>query len=118
MARNSHQSLIDTATAHLNGEVQVRMVFNTLREMTGRVLEIKAAKQSKAFDWKAFKIAFDKQYSKLGLDELMAEAMKFGFTSVEAVRVQRQKQLSTFYKRQKAYNQAKANDPEFAELTA
>jgi hypothetical protein len=117
MTRNSRQSLIDTATAHLNGEVQVRMVFNTLREMTGRVLEIKATKQSKDFDWKAFKTAFEKQYGKLNLDELMAEATKFGLTSVEAARSERQKQLSTFYKRQKAYKQAKTHN-EFDQLIA
>lgn len=104
MARNSHQPLIDTATAHLNGEVQVRMVFNTLREMTGRVLEIKATKHGKDFDWKAFKTAFEKQYGKLSLDELMTEATKFGLTSIEAVRAQRQRQLATFYKRQRAFN--------------
>lgn len=115
MTRNSRQSLIDSATAHLNGEVQVRMVFNTLREMTGRVLEIKATKQGKDFDWKAFKTAFEKQYGKLNLDELMAEAAKYGLTSVEAVRTQRQKQLSTFYKRQKAY---KKKHHGFAELIA
>lgn len=110
MARNSHQPLIDIATAHLNGEVQVRMVFNTLREMTGRVLELKAAKHSKDFDWKAFKTAFEEQYGKLSLDELMTEATKFGLTSIEAVRVQRQRQLATFYKRQRAFNRANDRD--------
>jgi hypothetical protein len=118
MTRNLRQSLIDTATAHLNGEVQVRMVFNTLREMTGRVLELKAAKHGKDFDWKPFKTAFEKQYGKLSLDELMTEATKFGLTSVEAVRAQRQQQLSLFYKRQEAFNRAKTNYSEFAELIA
>ncbi len=110
MTRNSRQTLIDTATAHLNSEVQVRMVFNTLREMTGRVLEIKATKHSKDFDWKTFKTAFEKQYSNLTLDELMTEATKFGLTSIEAVRAQRQRQLATFYKRQRAFNRAKDPD--------
>jgi hypothetical protein len=110
MVRNSHQPLLDTATAHLNGEVQVRMVFNTLREITGRVLELKAAKQGETFDWKAFKTAFEKQYGKLSLDELMAEVTKFGMTSIEAVRAQRQRQLATFYKRQRAFNRASDHD--------
>ncbi|KAM3090268.1 hypothetical protein ACKFKG_30215 [Phormidesmis sp. 146-35] len=118
MAQNTRVNLIDAATEHLNGEVQVRMVLNTLRELTGHALEIKASSQGKNFDWKKFKVLFERQYGKLDLDELMAEAAKFGFTSVEEVRAERQKQLATFYKRQNAYKAAVARNDELAELTA
>jgi hypothetical protein len=40
----------------------------------------------------------------------MTEVTKFGLTSIEAVRVQRQRQLATFYKRQRAFNRAKDHD--------
>ena len=112
MARNNARkpSLIDAATHHLNGEVQVRMVFNTLQELTGRALEIKASSQKKDFDWQKFKAAFERQYGNLTLDELMAEAEKFGFATVEAVRAERQKQLANFCKRQKAYKAALARN--------
>jgi hypothetical protein len=86
------------------------MVFNTLQELTGRALEIKASSQDKDFDWQKFKAAFARQYGNLRLDELMAEAEKFGFTTVEAVRAERQKQLANFYKRQKAYKAAVARN--------